>query len=94
VPPGDLEQDPVVRDLRERITETDRAILGAVNARVELVRELREHKLGRGWDFVDRGRETRLLDLLAAENAGPLSEDGVRRLFGEVLELTKRELGA
>lgn len=94
MPPGDLDNDPAVRDLRERITEADRTILGAINARVELVRELREHKLAHGWDFVDRGREARLLDALAEENPGPLSEEGVRRLFGEVLELTKRELGA
>lgn len=92
MPPGELDQDPVVRDLRERITETDRAILAALNARVELVRELREHKLANGWDFVDRDREARLLDALADENPGPLSEEGLRRLFGDVLDLTKREL--
>lgn len=92
MPPGELDQDPVVRDLRERITETDRAILAALNARVELVRELREHKLANGWDFVDRDREARLLDALADENSGPLSEEGLRRLFGDVLDLTKREL--
>lgn len=92
MPPDELDQDPVVRDLRERITETDRAILAALNARVGLVRELREHKLANGWDFVDRDREARLLDALADENPGPLSEEGLRRLFGDVLDLTKREL--
>ena len=90
--PSDPEQDPVVRDLRGRITDTDRAILAAVNERIELVRELREHKLAQGWDFLDAGREERLLAALAAENAGPLSDEGLRALFTDLLALTKREL--
>jgi chorismate mutase len=90
--PSDPEHDPIVHDLRERITETDRAILAAVNGRLELVRELRDHKLANGWDFVDKGREERLLAALLDENPGPLSATGLRELFGDVLELTKREL--
>jgi chorismate mutase len=92
MPPSDPDQDPVVRDLRGRITETDRAILAAVNARIELVRELREHKRAQGWDFVDQGREERLLAALASDNPGPLSEAGLHELFGGLLALTKREL--
>jgi chorismate mutase len=90
--PNEPEHDPVVRDLRGRITDADRAILAAVNERIELVRELRAHKLASGWDFVDKDREQRLLAALASENTGPLSEAGLRELFGDVLALTKREL--
>jgi chorismate mutase len=92
MPQDDLERDPVVRDLRGRITAVDRAILAAVNERIELVRALREHKLAQGWDFVDKPREERLLAALAGENPGPLSEAALRELFGNVLALTKREL--
>jgi chorismate mutase len=92
VPPSDPEHDPVVSRLRGQITDLDRTILATVNERLGLVRELREHKLAHGWDFVDRGREERLLELLAAENPGPLSEAGLRELFGDLLALTKREL--
>jgi chorismate mutase len=59
--------------------------------RLELVRRLREHKAASGWDFVDPEREKKLLDALARENPGPLSEDGVRELFAELLDLAKRE---
>ena len=82
-----------MRELRGRITAADRAILGAVNERLDLVRELRAHKLAQGWDFVDREREERLVAALAAENDGPLSEEGLRALFSDVLALTKREVG-
>jgi chorismate mutase len=92
VRPSDPEHDPAVRRLRERIGEQDLAVLAAVNRRIELVRELKEHKLAQGWEFVDRGREEELLAALVAENRGPLSEAGLRMLFAEVLALTKREL--
>ncbi|HWB57702.1 MAG TPA: chorismate mutase [Gaiellaceae bacterium] len=91
--PGDPDQDPLVRELRAAITAADRTILAAVNTRLELVRRLREHKRANGWDFVDPRREGELLDALARENPGPLSEEGVRELFGELLGLAKRETG-
>jgi chorismate mutase len=94
MPPSDPQHDPVVGDLRARITEADRAILTALNARLELVRELREHKAASGWDFVDRGREAELVDELVHRNPGPLSEAGLRELFSYLLALTKRETGA
>ena len=90
--PSDPEHDPAVRELRGRISAQDRAILAAVNARIELVGELRVHKLAQGWDFLDSGREERLLAELAEENPGPLSEEGLRELFTDLLALTKREL--
>jgi chorismate mutase len=93
VAPGDPDQDPLVRELRAAITAADRTILAAVNTRLELVRRLREHKRANGWDFVDPRREGELLDALARENPGPLSEEGVRELFGELLGLAKRETG-
>ena len=86
------ENDPVVAELRARIGELDRAVLAAVNERVELVRELRDHKLARGYEFVDRPREERILSELAGANGGPLSERGVRELFKGLLALTKREV--
>ena len=87
----DANQDPVVRDFRERIAETDLELLAAVNRRVELVRQLKEHKAAAGLAFVDRGQEERLVERLAAANRGPLSEDGLRALYQSLLELVKRE---
>jgi chorismate mutase len=88
---SDPNQDPVLRDFRERIAETDLELLSAVNRRVELVRQLKEHKAAAGLDFVDRTQEERLVERLAAANPGPLSEDGLRALYQSLLELMKRE---
>ena len=84
--------DPVVERLRARIAERDRAVLDAVNARLELVAELRAHKERAGLDFVDPEQEERLVRALEDANRGPLSAEGLRELFREILALTKREL--
>jgi chorismate mutase/prephenate dehydratase len=84
--------DAVVRRLREQIAERDRAVLEAVNARLRLVAELKRHKETKGIDFVDPGQEERLLQALEQANSGPLSPEGVRALFKEILALTKRDV--
>lgn len=84
--------DPDVERLRARIAERDRAVLDAVNARLELVTELRAHKERAGLDFVDPEQEERLLRALEDANRGPLSSQGLRELFREILALTKREV--
>ena len=84
--------DAELRRLREQIAERDRSVLEAVNARLRLVAELKRHKETEGIDFVDPDQEERLLQALEQANAGPLSRDGLRQLFGEILALTKREV--
>ena len=84
--------DPTVQRLREEISELDRSILDAVNGRLELVAALRRHKLEVGLPFVDPDRERELLDDLVRANRGPLTDEGLRELFCELLDLTKREV--
>ena len=84
--------DPTVQRLRDEISELDRSILDAVNGRIELVAALRRHKQEVGLPFLDPDRERRLLEDLASANSGPLSDEGLRELFGELLDLTKREV--
>jgi chorismate mutase len=85
--------DPVVRELREQITELDRSILAAVNRRIELVARLKRHKDEHGIAFLDQGREEQMLADRIAENPGPLSESGLRSFYHGLLALVKRELG-
>ena len=89
---ADLSIDPVVRGLREQISENDRVIIEAINKRIELAGRLWEHKESRGYEMVDRGREEQMLAFLAEANGGPLSADGLREIYGALLDLTKREL--
>jgi chorismate mutase / prephenate dehydratase len=89
---NDASPDPTVQRLRREISDVDREILRGINARLELVAQLKRHKEGLGMSFVDSDRERELLDELARANAGPLSEEGMRAFFADLLELTKREV--
>ena len=80
--------------IRAEIVENDRAIVGAVNHRLDLVAELWELKAQLGLVTVDPDRERRLRDALAEANTGRLSASGLELLVTELLGLTKRELDA
>jgi chorismate mutase len=81
-----------IEELRAQIAEIDRTILEAVNARLQLVERLQQHKRDHGLPELDMRQEHRIVRALTRANQGPLSEKGVRELAGELLELTKREL--
>jgi chorismate mutase len=85
--------DPLIRQLREQISDADRTIIEAVNARLKLVARLKDYKESRGLSFVDPEREEWMLNYLTRANRGPLSADGLQEIFGEILDLTKREVG-
>lgn len=89
----DASEDPFVRETREQLGALDRSIFDAVNRRLELVARLKRHKAEQGYSFVDPDRERQMIDAAVGENPGPLSADGLRRLYAELLALTKRELG-
>jgi chorismate mutase len=86
------EQDPFIRQLREQISDTDRSIVEAINARLKLVARLKSYKESRGISFLDPEREEWMLQYLSRANRGPLSADGLREIFEELLDLTKREV--
>ena len=84
--------DPLIRQLRQQISDTDRAIVDSINARLRLVARLKTYKESRGIGFVDPEREEWMLQYLQRANRGPLSKDGLHELFEEILDLTKREV--
>jgi chorismate mutase len=81
-------------EIRREITRNDEAIVAAMNRRLTLVMELWELKAQLGLDTVDPDRERLLREALAAASDGPLSPGGLDRLVTEILDLTKKELGA
>lgn len=84
--------DPVIRQLREKLSDVDRSLVEAVNARLKLVAQLKRYKESRGIAFVDPEREEWMFNYLARANSGPLSPEGLREIYAEVLDLTKREV--
>jgi chorismate mutase len=86
------EQDPFIRQLREQISDNDRALVEAINTRLKLVARLKSYKESRGLSFVDPEREEWMLQYLSRANRGPLSSEGLHEIFEELLDLTKREV--
>jgi chorismate mutase/prephenate dehydratase len=86
------EQDPFVRQLREQISDLDRSIVDAVNRRLKLVAQLKRYKDERGMAFVDPEREEWMFSYQSRANRGPLTDEGLRSFYEELLALTKREV--
>ena len=89
---GAESDDPLIRQLREQLSDNDVAIVEAINARLKLVARLKRVKEERGIGFLDPAREEWMLDYLTRANQGPLSSEGLRELFETILDLSKREV--
>ena len=86
------EDDPFIRQTREQISDADRRLVEALNARLQLVARLKSYKENHGIGFVDPEREEWMLQYLQRVNRGPLSQEGLAAFFTHVLDLTKREV--
>ena len=87
-----MTDDALIKQLRQQISDTDRSIVDAFNARLRLVARLKSYKESRGIDFLDPEREEWMLQYLSRANRGPLSPEGLREVLEEILDLTKREV--
>jgi chorismate mutase len=88
----DPSSDPVIRQLREQVSDNDRALVDALNKRLKLVAKLKTYKDDHGLDFVDPQREEWMLRDLTRFNGGPLSAEGLEQIYAAILDLTKREV--
>ncbi|HSD01192.1 MAG TPA: chorismate mutase [Gaiellales bacterium] len=86
-----LAQDPIVDELRARISAADADIVAALNRRAAAVAELHAHKRSRGYEVFDPAREEQVLTAVLRGNAGPISDEGLRELYGVILPLCTRE---
>ena len=86
--------DQQIQELRSQISDNDRAIVKALNRRVELVARLKRYKESQGLEFVDPKQEESVLRDLSRANRGPLSQEGLRGLYREIIDLTKREVSS
>lgn len=84
--------DPVMKQLREQISDVDRSLIEAINRRLKLVAQLKRYKDDQGIAFVDPEREEWMFAYQSRANRGPLSDEGLRAFYTELLALTKREV--
>jgi chorismate mutase len=91
---ADPSTDPVVRNYREKISDNDLKILEALNKRLSLVKSLKEYKDAHGISFHDPAQEDWVVTYLSRANRGPLSNEGLREIYGLILSCIKQEAAA
>ena len=84
--------DPVIRQMRAEISDTDRALVEQINKRLRLVARLKEYKDSHGVDFVDPARGSPAAGPGSSTPRGPLSAEGLKEIYAEILAMTKREV--
>ena len=89
---SDQSNDPIVEQYRNQITDTDLAILEALNKRITTVRKLHAYKTEKGYEAVDPAREDWLTQYLQRCNKGPLSNDEVTVLWRSIIDSSLREV--
>lgn len=72
-------------ELRERIDEIDRNVVGELNERLRIVEKIREAKMRDGTPVFDPAREEDVLDKVQAASEGLFPEASLRRIFREII---------
>ena len=84
--------EDAVAELRDGIAALDAELVGLVDRRLDLVEKLWQLKREHGLPLRAPDREQWLLEHLGEIECRHLSTDGLHRLHGFVLELTRSEL--
>ncbi len=75
----------LLQGLREQIDSLDSRILDLLNERAKVVIEVGKAKEGHDTDFYVPSREKAIFERLCAENAGPFPNEGIQRVFREII---------
>ena len=91
---ADTNNDPVIKQYREQISDNDIKILEALNKRVKLVKSLKDYIDAHGVSFYDPAQEDWVITYLSRANRGPLSSEGLREIYQLILQVAKRDAAA
>lgn len=73
-------------ECRLSIDDIDRRILALINERTIVVEEIGRVKRTMGMPIYEPKREDEVFQNVTANNSGPLSADGVRRVFERIID--------
>ena len=83
--------DPVIKQFRDQISDNDLKIIDLINKRLSLVDKLWRYKAEHGVDMYNPEREEWMVTFLSRANKGPLSQDALREVYRAIVETTKNE---
>ena len=76
--------------LREAIDELDRVVVKLLNQRAKYAIEIGQAKKAIDLPVYSPEREREVLENVERENRGPLSPDGIRRLYERIIDESRR----
>jgi chorismate mutase len=79
-----------IENWRDRIDEVDLKILHYLNERAKYSIEIAQIKKQERLPIYSPQREAWIMERLMSENAGPLSHDGVRRVFERIIDESRK----
>lgn len=82
-------EDPKIHEYRQKIDEIDDKLLDLINQRLGYGQKIGQIKKKTGKKVLDRSREKEILDRLASNNTGPLSEDVIFHIFQVIMSASR-----
>ncbi len=71
---------------RERIDQIDRRLVELLNERTTVVEEIGRAKRGADLPIYEPKRESEVFNNITSHNRGPLTEDGLKRIFERIID--------
>jgi chorismate mutase len=71
---------------RDRIDEIDRRLVELLNERTTIVEEIGRTKRTAALPIYEPKRETEVFKNITSNNGGPLTEDGLKRIFERIID--------
>ncbi|MCE2727274.1 MAG: chorismate mutase [Planctomycetaceae bacterium] len=84
-PSSDAGKPTGLAALRAQIDRIDRELVGLMNARAEVARQIGHIKKSSGQETYDPSREEMVLERVTATNQGPLSADSLKAVYRELI---------
>ena len=89
-----VENDPVIKQFREQISDNDLKTLELINKRIKLVTQLWQYKRSQDLDVYAPAREEWLVTYATRANKGPLSAGALSEIYRHIIEVTQHEARA
>ncbi len=75
---------------RDRIDQIDRRLVELLNERTSIVEEIGRAKREAALPIYEPKRESQVFDNITSHNGGPLTEDGLKRIFERIIDEMRR----
>jgi chorismate mutase/prephenate dehydratase len=78
-----------LKDIREKLRKKDREIVKLLNERTQLSIEVGKAKNSQGREAYDPSQEEKVYDYIKEINEGPLQENALKNIFGEIISSSR-----